>query len=419
MSALRDWFDANGYDTDGVSFVTGGYGGQKVVYTPWGVWLMEGGVPTGSSMTIDEWHSIKDQMKADEFIAKAAEYGATATYDPATGKYFITDAKGNKYRTSNPYAGDVWKDIRAAGGAEPTPSNPWYGTPENPGPLTVTPEYPDGGPMPGGPTPGGDGGSGGNPVDPVDPMTPGNPQDPTGGAGWWQNIGGAVGGGGPSPINPGNSGNTEAPEGFWDFLTGVFQGGNGGMWGQVPGVPMNPIRTENPNEFSPYGTPVSRYSDQRTFGGLPRSTGPWGEMGGYYGGFPQEYLDNMIPDPGMPYPSVNPWEITGGQTPGQQWPYTPIGPSPYPGASQAPGLGDTGGADNSDDNTGTGDTGTGTGGDTGTGDTGTGGGTGGGGTGGGGSGGGKYGHQLQYYGNFSPQQYQYLQAAYLNGTMQQ
>jgi hypothetical protein len=40
-------------------------------------------------------------------------------------------------------------------------------------------------------------------------------------------------------------------------------------------------------------------------------------------------------------------------------------------------------------------------------------------TGGGGSGGGKYGHQLQYYGNFSPQQYQYLQAAYLNGTMQQ
>ena len=39
---------------------------------------------------------------------------------------------------------------------------------------------------------------------------------------------------------------------------------------------------QQPGQFKPYGEPVSNFSQQRSYGGLPRSVGPWGQMGGYY-----------------------------------------------------------------------------------------------------------------------------------------
>jgi hypothetical protein len=253
--------------------------------------------------------TARDQIQADEWIAKIRDLGGDATWD---GTYYhITDAQGNKYKVNSP-VGDTWASIRAAAGLPPTTQNPWYegddGPGGIPGPLTVTPEYPDGGPQPGG----GMGPIGNNPFDPgtnpgTGPTLPG---------------GGTPGGG------------------------SMFDG-----YGPPEGVPLNPIVKQNEMVFSPYGNPAARFSDTLTYGGLPRSTGPWGVMGGYYGGFPENYAN---PPEGYTPPNPGNW----GSSPGNISPGGNIASNPIPGTTLPPnpwdpatplnwGSGGSGGSDGS------------------------------------------------------------------------
>jgi hypothetical protein len=62
----------------------------------------------------------------------------------------------------------------------------------------------------------------------------------------------------------------------------------------IPGVPGNPIPGPEGGDFSPFGSPIGKLSDSKVYGGLPRSTGPFGVMGGYYGGNPYTGQDNPL-----------------------------------------------------------------------------------------------------------------------------
>jgi hypothetical protein len=66
--------------------------------------------------------------------------------------------------------------------------------------------------------------------------------------------------------------------------------GTGGG-GSPPGGPFPGMNTPPPGQisgpsriFSPFGEPLGVFSAPRTYGGLPRSTGPWGIPGGWYDG---------------------------------------------------------------------------------------------------------------------------------------
>ena len=124
------------------------------------------------------------------------------------------------------------------------------------------------------------------------------------------------------------------------------------MNASVPGVPGNPIPGPPTGPFTPYGRPASPLFDftpRRVYGGLPRSTGPWNEPGGYYGGNP--YTE---PPPGSHYtnpdfnfglqpldlsagggtsPITGP--ISGGYTPG---PTGQVGQADGTGAGGNPGM---------------------------------------------------------------------------------
>lgn len=270
---------------------------------------------------------------------------------PGTGKYMTQAEFERQYKANewnNWQEGDPIPQLDPRG-TDPADDNPWYGAnpsydplnrdnpdeptaPDNPWPEGFWPGYspnlpsppPAPTPNPGGTPPDGGDGSGGdspwytgitpgpqnNPIAPINIPTPSAPPTPS--------PGGGTGGSGGS--------------------------GGSGMFGALPGIPTPGYRTENPNEFSPYGSPVSRFSDQRNYGGLPRSTGPWNEMGGYYGGNPFTTPPDDY-NPPTPYPGVEPWDITGGQNPVTQWPFTPVGPSPYPGAGSVTGGGGGGGGD--------------------------------------------------------------------------
>ena len=102
----------------------------------------------------------------------------------------------------------------------------------------------------------------------------------------------------------------------------------------VPGVPGNPTGASPMGPFAPYGTavesPLFDFTPSRAYGGLPRSVGPWNEMGGYYGGNPY-----TTPPPGSPYtdPSftrgLQPVGGGGGGSPGGGGPISgPIAPGP-------------------------------------------------------------------------------------------
>jgi hypothetical protein len=74
--------------------------------------------------------------------------------------------------------------------------------------------------------------------------------------------------------------------------------GTGGG-GSPPGGPFPGMNTPPPGQisgpsriFSPFGEPMGVFSAPRTYGGLPRSTGPWGIPGGWYEG--QEAQANAL-----------------------------------------------------------------------------------------------------------------------------
>jgi len=244
------------------------------------------GVTYDENTDLDKVRSDRALRNANEWIAKWADLGATATYDPATGYYKITDAQGQKYRTNSPTA--VHADIRHAFGLAPTTSNPWYegadGPGGTPGPLTATPEYPQGGPTPGG-------------------FTPNQPNLPPNLDRWLNMI-----------QNVQNAGQNATGGMFTPSINVPGQGGGGGgsQLGPPQGVPLNPIAKENPMVFAPYGQGASRFSDTLTFGGLPRSTGPWGEMGGYYGGNPYTQMPEGYNPPNPNNYGNNPGSISPG-----------------------------------------------------------------------------------------------------------
>ena len=62
----------------------------------------------------------------------------------------------------------------------------------------------------------------------------------------------------------------------------------------IPGVPGNPIPGPKGDDFSPFGESIGKLSDSKVFGGLPRSTGPFGISGGYYGGNPYTGQENPL-----------------------------------------------------------------------------------------------------------------------------
>lgn len=275
--------------------------GQRVVYDARaGKWVLpQSYVAPGESqpaqVSISGGGDPEGQVEYN--LAQLRDMGATARYED--GYYYITDAQGNKYKTTN-FWGDTWRAIRAANGEAPTTSNPWYegsdGPGGIPGPLTATPEYPDGGPIPGG--------NGYLPFLPADP-------------------GGGMGPIGNNPFDPGTG------PGTGPNLPGGGTPGGGSMfdgYGPPEGVPLNPIVKQNEMVFSPYGNPAARFSDTLTYGGLPRSTGPWGVMGGYYGGFPENYAN---PPEGYTPPNPGNW----GSSPGNISPGGNIPSNPIPGTT--------------------------------------------------------------------------------------
>lgn len=127
----------------------------NISYTPTGIshtYVDPQGAVTGqqTGLTMDENQAIRQTNVANDWIKRIEELGGTATWDGEN--YYITDANGQQYRAPQ-VGGAVWGDLWQAAGLPPTPANPWYGTEENPGPLTVTPDYPNGGPRPGSVTP--------------------------------------------------------------------------------------------------------------------------------------------------------------------------------------------------------------------------------------------------------------------------
>lgn len=269
------------------------------------------------------------------FILGSDGYVPGTGASPGTGTY-MSQAEFEAAYKANPYnnwqEGDPIPQLNK-NGSDWEQDNEWYGANPDYSPLDRdnpdSPTAPNPQPAP-------------SPNDPWTGNEPPGGTDPGGGGGdggstppWW---GGPIGTSGPSnPINPIEIPTPTAPP---PPSPGGGTGGSGGsggsgMFGALPGIPTPGYRTENPMEFSPYGSPVSKFSDQRNYGGLPRSTGPWNEMGGYYGGNPFTTPPDDY-NPPTPYPGVEPWNITGGQGPSPQWPYTPVGPSPYPGVGSNP-----------------------------------------------------------------------------------
>lgn len=242
-----------------------------------------------------------DAERAQEVIQQFADLGFTVTWE--NGRYSWTNPiTGYKEIADSPWGdGGMWQTAREAAGLAPTTNNPWYeGDDPNddiPGPLNTSPEYPDGGPIPGG-----------------NGYLPFMPTDPTGGP---PDIGN-------NPFQPGPGGGNQ-------ILPGGGTPGGGSMfdgYGPPEGVPLNPIVKQNEMVFSPYGQGASRFSDTLTYGGLPRSTGPWGVMGGYYGGFPENYAN---PPEGYNPPNPNNWGNSPGNiSPGGNLPTTPIPGSALP-----------------------------------------------------------------------------------------
>ena len=123
--------------------------------------------------------------------------------------------------------------------------------------------------------------------------------DGTPGPGFSSGGSGGGGGGGYTPnerfnpFNPGQRSSSPMAGGSAPGVPGSFQGQTGGLdiYPEYPtppgyeGIPGNPLPIppgQQPGQFKPYGEPVSNFSQQRSYGGLPRSVGPWGQMGGYY-----------------------------------------------------------------------------------------------------------------------------------------
>lgn len=175
---------------------------------------------TSQPMTMEQNKEARQANTVQEGIKAIESLGGTATW--RDGYYHITDAAGNKYKTDNLYAHEmnasgtgggsaatsIWSDLRAAAGLSPTTQNPWYegadGPGGVPGPLTVTPDYPGGGPTPGGPT------GPPPPQPPTDPTQP-KPTDPTPNP--------------PGPTDPNPGGYETGGHRAGDFLWPVFAGG--------------------------------------------------------------------------------------------------------------------------------------------------------------------------------------------------
>jgi hypothetical protein len=209
--------------------------------------------------------------------------------------------------------------------------NPWYG--DN-GVLTVDAEgnrgtkntiydtdlYPGGTPLPP------------DVADEFNPYGPDNPAPPFVGPQEHVPTPNPTGTGGgafnPGGNQTGNQVSNPNPTSPWEYGSG-----NEFPYNPPPGIPLNPIVSENPNIFSPYGQAAARMSNITTFGGLPRSTGPWDEMGGYYGGNPYTQRPDDLPGPiGLPGPGNpgapvdSPWQppVGGGSPdPNQPGPWLP------------------------------------------------------------------------------------------------
>jgi hypothetical protein len=195
--------------------------------------------------------------------------------------------------------------------------NPWYG--DN-GVLTVDAEgnrgtkntiydtdlYPGGTPLPP------------DVADEFNPYGPDNPAPPF--VGPQERV--------PTPNPTGTGGNSNSP---WAILDTI---GGDSPYNPPEGVPLNPLVFENPMEFSPYGQPAARFSNIAQYGGLPRSTGPWNEPGGYYGGNPYTEMPEEYHNSGGGVNSTidSPWTGNGG---GGYGPPVGGGDSPWlPSASQ-------------------------------------------------------------------------------------
>lgn len=278
------------------------------------------------------------------FILGSDGYVPGTGASPGTGTY-MSQADFEAAYKANPYnnwqEGDPIPQLNK-NGSDWEQDNEWYGANPDYSPLDRdnpdSPTAPSGGP---GATPGG---MGPPTVKPIGGNTDwGNPWEPTDPGGWYTGIQGGAAPAGVSPIGSGSGGGggdgptyegIPGQTGDWwdDYVQESGGAGTGGMFGELEGIPIPGFRTENPNEFSPYGEPVSRMSDQKNFGGLPRSTGPWALPGGYYRGVDPFGEPPSFYNSGFPYPGVGPATETGGQQPQTQWPFTPIGDSPYPSA---------------------------------------------------------------------------------------
>lgn len=338
--------------------------GETIRYTDKGVTIeRDGKLVEGTDeqpLTMDQWEKYRKDTTVRDNLARLEEFGATGYYDYDKGQYVVTDAQGNVHESKYFYGDDIWKPIRRAAGIPADPENWWYDRED--APLKKGTGSSDGsggaGPVPDG-GPGGSGGGsttpqpttpGGNvpapQPSPNPPMQPEPPKPPRGYSTnpWWNEM--RPGPGAPE-IKPIELGGRSTPDDgevdsiwegrgetqdWWQDVVDKGGAGTGGMFGTLEGVPLPGFRTTNPNVFSPYGSPVSRMSDQKNYGGLPRSTGPWDTMGGYYRGVSPWSEPPPGYNPGFPYPGVEEFGITGGQEAPEAWPFTPVGPSPYPGA---------------------------------------------------------------------------------------
>lgn len=120
----------------------------------------------------------------------------------------------------------------------------------------------------------------------------------------------------------------------------------------VPGVPGSGTATSPIGPFSPYGQPVSSplfdFTPSRAYGGLPRSTGPWNEPGGYYGGNPYQTPPDDAAyryDPRQSIYGLVPFDFTREDVTGGDYSGTPGGSgNPNDGGGSLPDGGGNGGS---------------------------------------------------------------------------
>lgn len=357
--------------------------GQGMVTTNIGVFALENGKVVSEPMSFEDWKIYDRDKSALDTVQQFEDLGYDVSYDSKTGTYTWTNPfTGRVETTKAPFSSSGagadnggkpgWWEQALTHSGDTSPgsgSNYWYTNPDgSPGILTVDEEG-NRGTYPGGtnPTSGG-GGSGGG--------TTGGGGSGGGGAGGGGGYGPPTpSGGGWTPPTPGGGYNPRGPAGgstspfrpsssFTGPAAGSIYGGTS-VNGEyptppgLPGIPGNPFPIppgQKAQEFKPYGEAVGEFSQMRSYGGLPRSTGPWGEMGGYYGGNPYGNTDPRLPPPptlptvpGYTPPNTTPTTLIGGHIstgdfygtrPGEYRPGISVpGPNPSTGGTPPTGSG--------------------------------------------------------------------------------